>query len=81
MDKYAQLNRFYHNLQLHVCMYALMYVDPETILVEDHFSATKKFVVNYKKMSTPGKAPKHWFMFSYIHSEYYELDNNFDDTK
>ena len=60
-------------------MYAFMCVDPETIQVEDHFPDTKKFVVNYKKMSTPGTFPKHWLEFSYKSSEYYDLDQKFDD--
>ena len=41
MDKYAQLMRFHHDLQFQLYMYALMYADPETIPVEDHFPATK----------------------------------------
>ena len=52
-------------------MYAFMYVDPETIPVEDHFTATKTFVDNYKKISTPRIVPKHWLVFSYIIYEYY----------
>ena len=39
MDKYAQLNRFHHNRQLQVYMYALMYVDTETMPVEEHFTS------------------------------------------
>ena len=54
MDKYSQLKRFHHDHQLLVYIYAFMYVDPETMSVEDHFPATKAIVVNYKKMSTPG---------------------------
>ena len=61
-------------------MHAFMYVDPETIPVEDHFTATEMFVDNYKKMSTTGPVPKNWLGFSYIRSEYYGLDQNFDDT-
>ena len=45
-------------------MYAFMYVDPETIPVEDHFTATKTFVDNYNKISTPRTVPKHWLVFS-----------------
>ena len=62
-------------------MYAFMYVDPETMPVEDHFIATKIFVDNYRNISTPGIARKHWLVFSYIRSEYYELNHNFDETE
>ena len=55
-----------------------MYVDHDTILLWDHFPATKICVVNYKKISTPGTVPKYWLVFSYIRSEDYELDLNFD---
>ena len=51
-----------------------MYVDTEIIPVEDHFPAT--FVLNYKKISTPGTVPKYRLGFSYISSEDYELDMN-----
>ena len=61
-------------------MYVFMYVDPDTIPVDDHLPYTKTVFVNYKKMSTPGPVPKHWLVFSYICSERYELDQNFDDT-
>ena len=42
--------------------------------------ATKKTVVNYKNMSTPGTVPKRCLRFSYVRSEDYELDQNFDET-
>ena len=42
--------------------------------VEEHFPDTKPFVVNYKKMSTPGSVSKHCLGFSYISSEDYGLD-------
>ena len=58
-----------------------MYVDHQTITVEEHFPDTKTFVVNYKKFSTPGTVTKHWLVFSYIRSEYYELDQNLDGTE
>ena len=58
-----------------------MYVDTETIPVEDHFTATKTFVDNYNKISTPRTVPKHWLVFSYICSEDYELNHNFDETE
>ena len=31
-------------------------------------------------MSTPGPVQKHWFKFSYINSEEYQSDKNFDET-
>ena len=40
-------------------MYAFMYVDPETVPAEDHFTAIKTFYMKYKKMSTPVPGPKH----------------------
>ena len=46
--------------------------------VIDHFPATKILVVKYKKISSPGTVPKHWLVFSYIRSKYYDLDQNFD---
>ena len=49
MDKYTQLKKFQHDLRLKVYMYAFMHVYPETILVEDHFPAIKKYVENYRK--------------------------------
>ena len=61
-------------------MYDFMYVDTEIIPAKEIFTATKNFVVNYKKMSTPGPIPKYWLGFSYTSSEYYELDQNFDVT-
>ena len=66
MDKYAQLKRFHCDYQLQVYMYAFMYVDSETMSVEDHFLAAKKFVENYKKISTLVPVTKHWLGFSYI---------------
>ena len=56
-----------------------MYVDPETIPVEEHFPATI-FFRNYKKISSPGPVSKNWLGFSYINLEDYELDQNFDET-
>ena len=77
MDKYAQLKKFHHDRRVQVYMYAFMYVYPDTIPLWGHFTATKTFVVNYKKMSTPGSVPKHWLGLNYICSEDYELDQNF----
>ena len=57
-----------------------MYVDPDKMAEEDYFPATKN-VVNYKETSTPEPVPKHWLGFSYICSEGYELDLNFDLTE
>ena len=41
MYKYAQLESFYRDLQLQVYMYDFMYVDTDTLPVEDHFPDTK----------------------------------------
>ena len=41
----------------------------------------QKMVTDYKKMSTIGQVPKNWIWFSYIRSEYYELDLHFDVTE
>ena len=48
--------------------------------MEDHFTATKETVVNYKKISTPGMVPNIWIGFTYIRSEDYELYQNFNDS-
>ena len=61
-------------------MYAFVYVDTQTIPMEEHFPDTKTFFVSYKDVSNPVPFPKHWMVLSYIHSEAYELDQNFDDT-
>ena len=62
-------------------MYAFVYVDPKTMPVEENFNATKTFVGNYRKISTPGPVPKYWIGFSYICLEDYEFDKNFDETE
>ena len=49
MDKYALLKIFHHDLQIQVYMYAFMYVDTETMPVEDYFTATKKLLKNTRK--------------------------------
>ena len=59
MFKYAQLKRFYHDCRIQIYMYDFMYVDPQTIPVEDHYPDTKIFVVKYNKLSTTGQIPKH----------------------
>ena len=41
MDKCVQLKRFHRDHRLQVYMYAFMYVDIETIPVENRFPATK----------------------------------------
>ena len=64
---------------LYVCFHVC--VDPQIIPAEDHFTDSKIIVVNYKKNSTPGPIPTHWLGFSYIRSENYKLDQNFDDTE
>ena len=69
MYKFAQLKRFCHGCRLQLYMYVFMYVDPETMPVEVHFPATKTFVVDYNKMSTQGRVPKHWIIFGYMCSE------------
>ena len=46
MYKYSQLKRFHHDRLNQV----YMYVDKQTIPVHDHFTDTKRFVVNNKKM-------------------------------
>ena len=40
MDKYTQLNRFYHDQILKVYMYAFIYVDPDTMPVREYFLDT-----------------------------------------
>ena len=39
MDRYAQLNIFHHARRLQFYMYDFMYVDPQKIPVEYHFTA------------------------------------------
>ena len=81
MDKYAQLKRFHHERRLQVYIYDFMYVDTKTMPVDELFIASKKFVENYKKMSTIGLVPKNWIGFSHILLEDYELDNNLYEKK
>ena len=68
MDKYAQLRRFHHDCRLQIYICEFMYVETETMPVEDHFPSTKLFVQNYNKISTPGPVSKHCLGVSYIHS-------------
>ena len=80
MYKYGQLKRFHHNFRLQVYIYAFMYVNTESILVEDYFPATKLFFEDHKKILTPGPVPKHCLRFIHICSEDYKLDMNFDEV-
>ena len=75
------MKRFIYELRLQVHMYAFMYVNPETIPVEDYFTATTTFAYNYKKISTTGPVPKHWLRFSYTCLEHFELVVNCDETE
>ena len=52
MYKYAQLKKFNCEHRLQVYMYTFVYVDPQNMPVEDHFSAAKNIVVNCNKIST-----------------------------
>ena len=74
MDKYAQLKSFHHDRRHQV----FMYVDLNTIPVEDHFTATKTFV---EENVNTRNSPKMFLGFSSIRSEDYELNQNFDDTE
>ena len=56
-----------------------MYVYSQTMPLEKHFTATKTFVANYKKISIAGTVPKYFLGFSYIRSKDCELDQNFGD--
>ena len=62
-------------------MYDFMFVDPETMIEEEYFTATKTFVQEYSIRSTPQLVPKHLLVFGYIISEDYGLDLNFDETE
>ena len=59
IDKYAQIESFYHDSRIQVYMYAFVYVDPETMVEKEYFKATKRFVQDYNRRSTPGIFPKH----------------------
>ena len=80
MNKYAILKRFHSDRRLKVYMYDFMYVNPDSIPVEDYFPETKTFFDKYKKMSTPGPVLKYWLVFDYICSEDYELDVKLDEN-
>ena len=63
---------------LHVCFNLCWYSNNS--IGGKHFWFLK-IVVKLKKKSTPEPVSKHWMLFSYIRSEDYELDKNFDDTE
>ena len=44
MDKYSLMKMFHYGHLLQVYMYAFMYFNPDTILVEEYFPATKPLV-------------------------------------
>ena len=75
------MKRFHHDLRLQFNMYTFMYVDTETMPEDAYFPETKTFVEKYNKRSIPEPVPKYWLGFSYICSEYHELDINFDENK
>ena len=79
MNKYAILKRFHSDRRLKVYMYDFMYVNPDSIPVEDYFPETKTFFDKYKKMSTPGPVPTH--LIFYIGLEDYQFYLNFDETE
>ena len=49
MDKYAQLERFHHDLWLQFYMYDFMYGDNQKVPVGNHFTSTKHFLWNTRK--------------------------------
>ena len=75
------MKKFHHDLQLQFYMYDFIYVVTEKNKVDSYSPDTKTFVEKCKKMSTPELVPKYWLGFSYIRSEDYELDINFDETE
>ena len=56
-----------------------MYVDTETMVEEGWFTATKTIVEKYKRRSTTVPVPNNFLVFSYIYSDDYELDLNFNE--
>ena len=66
MDKYTLMKRFYHKHQLQIYMYDFLYVYLNTMPEEKYFPYTKTIVNKYKKISTTGPIPTHWFGFSFI---------------
>ena len=55
---------FYYDRGIKIYIYAFMYLYPETMAEEDHFTATKVFVKNCKNISIPVPVPKYWIGFS-----------------
>ena len=53
MNKYTLLMRFHNDHQLQFYINKFMYLDPDTIPLEEYFPATKTFVENYRKFSNP----------------------------
>ena len=78
-DIYAQMKRFHNKHKLRIYMYDFMYADTETMSGGFYLQVTITFVEKYKKSLTPGPVPKYWIIFSYIRSEDYESDLNFDE--
>ena len=58
------MKRCHYDRWIQVYMYAVMYVDPETMVEENYFTYTKTFVEDYNKMSMPGPLPKYCLGFS-----------------
>ena len=48
MDKYVLLDILHHYRQLQVYIYAFMYIDSDTMQVEDSFPATIKYQLRYQ---------------------------------
>ena len=62
------MKRFHCELSPKVYTYAFVHVNTETNPVEDYFPYTKTLAENYKKMPTPGAAPKYWlYLVTYVH--------------
>ena len=81
MGKYALMNRCHRDLWLQVYMYNFMHYNTMILSEEDYFLDTKTFSENNKKISTPGLVSKTWIGFSYIRSEYYYFDIDFDESE
>ena len=61
-------------------MHAFMYIDPENIIEEDYFPATKVFFLRIKKVQLLNH-PQTIGLVSVTFSEYYELDMKFDEPE
>ena len=75
------MKMFHYYCQLYVDIFAFMYVDLDAVLKEEFFIPTRKIVANYNIMSTPALVSKYCLRFSYICSEEYDLDLNFNETE